>query len=184
MKEIEDHKQMLEHFPIDDLKKVADTMTDAVKKGNTIFFMGCGGSAGDAQHLAAELIGSFKIKDRKPIPAIALTTDTSILTAVGNDFGFDKIFERQVEGLVKSGDIVVGISTSGNSVAILNAIKKAKEKKAITIGFAGRTGGEMNEECHLILKMPADDGARIQEGHILSGHILCGLIESNMVLNK
>ncbi|MGE5582064.1 MAG: SIS domain-containing protein [Bacillota bacterium] len=148
----------------------------ALESGNTIFFMGNGGSAADSQHLAAELVGRFQ-KERKAMAAVALTTDTSIITSVGNDYGFESIFYRQVEALVKKGDVVVGISTSGNSPNVLKAIAKAKEEGAYTIGMTGENGGTLNSICDLCIKVPSKVTARIQEAHILIGHIICELIE-------
>ncbi|MFH0875114.1 MAG: SIS domain-containing protein [archaeon] len=182
MNDLEDHKNMIDNFPLNEVIKISDLMIKSVKQGKTIFFLGCGGSAADAQHLAAELIGSYRNRQRLPISAIALTTNTSVITAIANDFGFDSVFERQVSGLVREGDIVVGISTSGNSQSIINALLKAKEKKAITIGFLGNTGGMMKNICDYALLIPAKDTPRIQEGHILAGHILCGLIEDSVTI--
>ena len=147
-----------------------------VQRGRTVFFMGNGGSAADSQHLAAELVGRFK-QERRGLSAIALTTDTSILTAVGNDFGFDEVFARQVDALVRSGDLVVGLSTSGNSPNVVKALVAARAKGAVTVGMAGRTGGQLAEICDLCLKVPSDITARIQEAHILVGHMVCELVD-------
>ncbi|MFZ5649811.1 MAG: D-sedoheptulose-7-phosphate isomerase [Bacillota bacterium] len=144
--------------------------------GNTIYFLGNGGSAADCQHMAAELVGRFK-KERRGLPAVALTTDTSILTALGNDYGFEEIFTRQVEALVKPGDLVVGISTSGNSPNVVKALQLAKEKGALTVGLTGRHGGKLGNVCDLCIKVPSDVTARIQEAHILIGHIVCEMID-------
>ena len=152
----------------------------AIDNGQTIFFMGNGGSAADSQHLAAELVGRF-FKERKGLPSIALTTDTSILTAVGNDYGFDEVFRRQVEALVKPNDIIIGITTSGNSSNIIKAINQAKELGAITIGFTGKDGGQLKEICDHCLVIPSNNTARIQEAHILIGHILCEIIDEGVL---
>jgi D-sedoheptulose 7-phosphate isomerase len=153
----------------------------SVKSGGKILFFGNGGSAADAQHLATELTIRF-IKDRKPIPAIALTTDTSALTAAGNDLGFDHIFSRQIQALGNSGDIAIGISTSGNSPNILAGLKAAKENGLKTIGLTGRDGGAMKPLCDVILIVPSDVTARIQEMHITLGHMLCGALEKRLGL--
>lgn len=149
---------------------------NAIDNKNTIFFMGNGGSASDSQHLAAELVGRF-YKERKGLPSIALTTDTSILTAVGNDYGYDEIFSRQIEALVKPNDIVIGITTSGNSSNIIKGIYKAKESGALTIGLTGNDGGQLIEICDHCLVISSSNTARIQEAHILIGHIICEIIE-------
>ena len=147
-----------------------------IKRGNKLLICGNGGSAADSQHIAAELVGRFSM-ERKPLPAIALTTDTSILTAVGNDYSFDKIFERQVEALGKEGDILIGISTSGNSQNVLNAVKKAKELGLLTIGFCGKDGGELAKISHHSFVVKSFSTPRIQEVHITLGHVLCDFVE-------
>ncbi len=156
--------------------KFAEYCLQGLKQGRTVFFMGNGGSAADSQHLAAEFVGRF-VKERKGLPAIALTTDTSILTAVGNDYGFDTIFSRQVEALVRAGDVVVGLSTSGNSPNVVKALELAKELGATTIGLTGRGGGKMAAICDLCIRVPADVTARIQEAHIFIGHMVCELVD-------
>ena len=149
---------------------------DCLKNGNKILLFGNGGSAADAQHIAAELIGRYKT-ERKGLAAIALTTDTSALTAIGNDFGHDHVFERQVEALANSGDVAIGISTGGASANVVSALKLAKDLDCKTIGFSGRGGGEMNELCDINIVVPAQDTARIQEMHIVIGHTICHLID-------
>ena len=161
---------------LDDIARLGVLFAQAVKNGSCVFFMGNGGSAADSQHLAAEFVGRFQ-KERRGLPAIALTTDTSILTAVGNDYGFEAVFARQVEALAKAGDVVVGLSTSGNSANILKALQAAKARGAVTVGLTGRGGGKMAEICDLCVKVPADVTARIQEAHILIGHIACELVD-------
>ena len=138
--------------------------------------MGNGGSAADCQHLAAEFVGRFT-RERRALPSIALTVDTSILTAIGNDYGFDAVFSRQIEALANQGDVVIGISTSGNSPNVLNAMLVAKEKGCVTVAFTGETGGKLAPLCDLTLKIPSKVTARIQEMHILCGHILCDIAE-------
>ncbi|MBD5164542.1 D-sedoheptulose 7-phosphate isomerase [Helicobacter sp.] len=160
----------------EDLQKAAQMAISTLKNGGKILLCGNGGSAADSQHIAAELTGRYK-KERKGLCAIALTTDTSALTAIGNDYGYDSVFSRQVEALAKSGDLLLGISTSGNSKNVLNALKVAREIGCQTLGFSGREGGEMRNLCDVLLISPSNDTPRIQEMHILMGHILCDLIE-------
>lgn len=149
---------------------------DCLKNGNKILLFGNGGSAADAQHIAAELVGRYKT-ERKGLAAIALTTDTSALTAIGNDFGYDRVFDRQVEALANTGDVAIGISTGGSSANVASALKLAKDLDCKTIGFSGRGGGEMNELCDINIVVPAQDTARIQEMHIVIGHTICHLID-------
>lgn len=157
----------------------AQLIIEAYQKGGKILLMGNGGSAADAQHIAAELVGRFK-KERKPLPAIALTTDTSILTSIGNDYNFNEVFRRQVEALAQPEDVVIGISTSGNSTNVLLAIEKAKEIGAKTIGLSGNDGGKLLVASHLCLVVPSNNTPRIQESHITIGHILCDLVEQRL----
>ena len=145
---------------------IASVMANALRKSRTLFWAGNGGSASDAQHLAAELVGRFE-KDRPAIASIALTTDTSILTAVGNDYGFESVFSRQIEALGRQGDVLVAISTSGNSPNIVKAVQAAKERGVMTIGLLGKTGGKLKELVEYSLVVPSDNTARIQEAHIL-----------------
>ncbi len=152
---------------------------ETLKRGNKILLCGNGGSAADAQHIAAELVGRYKI-ERGGLPAIALTTDTSILTAIGNDYGYDRIFDRQVEALVNEGDLFIGISTSGNSLNVLSALLLAKEMGAKTLGLSGRGGGKLNYACDINLVVPSDDTPRIQEMHILFGHTMCQIIDDEL----
>ena len=173
-----------------DLKKtVAETLSseilDAAQKiqgrleaGGKLLLMGNGGSAGDAQHIAAELVGRFK-KERKAMPALALTVDTSSLTALGNDYGFNTIFERQVEALANKNDTVMGISTSGNSENVVRAVNKANSIGAFTIGLLGNDGGKLKDAVNLPIIIPSNDTARIQEVHITIGHIICEIIEED-----
>jgi D-sedoheptulose 7-phosphate isomerase len=149
---------------------------DCLKNGNKILLFGNGGSAADAQHIAAELVGRYKT-ERKGLAAIALTTDTSALTAIGNDYGYDCVFDRQVEALANTGDVAIGISTRGSSANVASALKLAKDLDCKTIGFSGRGGGEMNELCDINIVVPAQDTARIQEMHIVIGHTICHLID-------
>jgi D-sedoheptulose 7-phosphate isomerase len=150
-----------------------------LRNGNKILLAGNGGSAADCQHLAGELVSRFHY-DRPGLPAVALTTDTSILTAIGNDYGYEYLFARQIEALANSGDVFFAISTSGSSPNILQALQTAREKGVATVGLTGRSGGEMPALCEHCLCVPADSTPRIQEGHILVGHIICCLIEQGM----
>jgi D-sedoheptulose 7-phosphate isomerase len=161
---------------VPDIRQVAQTLIECITSGHTIYWCGNGGSAADAQHIAAELVGRFE-RDRKAIASVALTTDTSILTSVGNDYGFDSIFQRQVEALVRPGDVLVGLSTSGNSPNVLRAIEQANAQGAVAIGLLGRDGGRLKNLCRLSIVVPAENTARIQEMHALIGHILCDLVE-------
>lgn len=158
------------------LAQVAQTCVEALRRGNKILFAGNGGSAADAQHLAGELVSRFN-HDRPGLPAFALTTDTSVLTAIGNDYGYERVFARQVEAVGAQGDVFIGISTSGRSPNVLNALRVARERGLITVGFTGRAGGEMPPLCDYCLRVPADATPRIQEGHITLGHALCCMIE-------
>lgn len=160
------------------ISEVCNAVVDCLKKGNKILLFGNGGSAGDAQHIAAEFTGRF-LKERRSLPAIALTTDTSALTAIGNDYGFDRIFERQADGLAVKGDILFGISTSGNSSNVLKAFELGKERGCINIGLSGRDGGKMNELCDFNITVPSNITANIQEMHILIGHIICTAVDNN-----
>ena len=162
----------------DDIEKASIIIVNALKNGNKILLCGNGGSAADAQHIAAELTGRYK-SERRGLPGIALTTDTSALTAIGNDYGYDRVFDRQVESLANSGDVIIGISTSGNSNNIINALKLGQKMKCKTIGFTGRDGGAMNEVCDINLIVPSDNTPRIQEMHILFGHTICQIIDNN-----
>ena len=155
------------------------TCTTALRAGGKLLFAGNGGSAADAQHWAAELVGRFQF-DRPGLPAIALTTDSSILTAIGNDYGFERVFSRQIEAMGAPGDVLVAISTSGRSPNILAGIAAAKAKGLRVIGFGGATGGDMRAHCDTCFCIPSTETPRIQEGHEFVGHLLCALIEKEM----
>ncbi len=157
--------------------EVGKIIAQAIKEGNKLLLFGNGGSAADAQHIAAEIVGRFK-KERKALPAIALTTDTSVLTAVGNDYGFETIFERQIEALCMPGDVVIGITTSGNSENVIRGLSKAHALGATTVAFTGRKGGKVVDVAHYSFIVPSYDTARIQECHITLGHVLCELIDN------
>ena len=161
------------------LQEVATVCCTALHRGNKLLFAGNGGSAADAQHLAGELVSRFNF-DRPGLPAIALTTDTSVLTAIGNDSGYELVFARQVNAIGARGDIFIAISTSGRSGNILRALEEAREKGLVTVGLTGQTGGDMTVLCDHLIRIPSNETPKIQEGHIMLGHILCGLIEWTM----
>ena len=161
------------------IETAANLCIESLKKGNKILLFGNGGSAADAQHIAGELIGRFKL-ERNPIPAIALTTDTSILTSIGNDYGFDRVFERQIESLGCEGDIVIAISTSGNSKNVIEALKISKKNKMKSIGLLGCGGGQIKQLVDLPIVVPSSNTPRIQETHITIGHIICEEIEKEL----
>jgi D-sedoheptulose 7-phosphate isomerase len=162
------------------IAQFAKLISQAFRNGKKLLIFGNGGSAADAQHIAAEMVGRFQT-ERKPLPAVALTTDTSALTAIGNDYGFDKIFARQICALGNTGDVALAISTSGNSPNILKGLKAAKRAGMLTIGLTGRTGGKMKGLVDYCLCIPSEKTARIQESHILVGHILSGIVEKGYI---
>lgn len=161
------------------LEGATSACISSLQSGGKILLGGNGGSAADAQHIAGELVSRFAF-DRPGLPAIALTTDTSILTAIGNDYGFEKLFARQVQAHGSKGDVFIGYSTSGKSVNILRAFEEARAKGMVCIGLTGNRGGPMRELCDFLLEVPSADTPKIQEGHLVLGHILCGLIENTM----
>lgn len=173
---LETVNKTIEHMQ-EKLAEASQLAVKTLKNGNKILLCGNGGSAADAQHIAAELVGRYKT-ERRGLPAIALTTDTSALTAISNDYGYAKVFDRQVEALANKGDLLIGISTSGNSANILSAFKVAKDMGCNTLGMSGKNGGQMNEICDINLVVPSDDTPRIQEMHILIGHTLCQIIDN------
>ncbi len=183
-------REMLEHQSV--LQKTMENLQshiytacmisqEALRNGHKILLCGNGGSAADAQHIAAELSGRYKC-ERRGLPGIALTTDTSVLTAIGNDFGFDRIFDRQVEALAQKGDVLIGISTSGNSKNVIRALSLAQNMGCKTIGLSGRDGGAMSDFCDINIIVPSHDTARIQEMHIMIGHIICQAVDLSYVL--
>jgi len=163
----------------DKIEEITKAIILSIKNGGKIILFGNGGSAADAQHIQGELTHQFEIKDRKAIPCIALNTNISVLTAIGNDRSYDEVFERQVEGLVNDKDIVVGLTTSGNSINVIRGLEKAKEHGATTISFTGKDGGKIKDVADINLIIPSNSTARIQEAHITIGHIICGLIEKD-----
>lgn len=158
------------------IQKGTNMLTEVLQAGSKVLIAGNGGSAADAQHIAAELTGRY-VKERMALPAIALTVDTSALTAISNDYGYDHVFSRQIAALARPGDLFIAISTSGNSKNVIHALHTAKEYGCLTLGLSGRDGGEMNELCDLNIVVPDDTTARIQEMHILIGHIFCKAID-------
>lgn len=179
IEELTDHQNLIQKVITDlagDIEKACGMIIATILDGNKVLLAGNGGSAADAQHIAAELSGRF-VKERKPLPGIALTTDTSAITSIANDYGYDYVFSRQLEAIAQPGDLFIGISTSGNSQGVLNAFESARYCKCNTLGLSGRTGGKMNGLCDLNIVVPSNVTARIQEMHILIGHILCKAID-------
>ena len=172
-------KRIVAETMADSIEKAIEAMCSALRAGKKVLLMGNGGSAADAQHIAAELVSRFK-KERKAIPAISLSTDTSILTAIGNDYGFGKVFERQIEALGNKGDVVIGISTSGNSENVYRAMKLAKEMGLKTIGLLGNDGGKIKDFSDIPLIVPSKNTPRIQEAHITIEHIICEGVEKKI----
>ena len=162
-----------------DITKVTDLIVEAFNNGNKLLFCGNGGSAADAQHLAAEFSGRYYL-DRPPLHAEALHTDTSFMTAVSNDLSFDDVYARLIQGIGKQGDILIGMSTSGNSKNVIKALEEAKKKKIITIGFTGKGNGNMKSYCDYLINIPSDDTPRIQECHLMLGHAICELVEKEL----
>jgi D-sedoheptulose 7-phosphate isomerase len=182
-------KHFMEHHELlsrmnstyNDIKKVSKILIDCLKKNKTVFWCGNGGSASDSQHLAGELVGRF-VNDRKPLKSISLNADSAVMTCIVNDYGYEQIFSRQVEALGNEGDVLIGISTSGNSLNVLNALKVANDKNMQTVGLLGKGGGMVSSIVKQSIIIPSDSTARVQEMHILTGHILCDLIEDGLNL--
>jgi len=163
-----------------DIKKASELMVKCIISGNKVIFAGNGGSAADSQHLAAELVNRFRM-ERRPMAGLALTTDTSVITSIGNDYSFDDIFTKQLKALGQKGDVFLAISTSGNSRNILNALRVARDMEIGSIGLTGKGGGSMKDLVDVLIDVPSTDTARIQEAHILIGHILCEIVEREVV---
>lgn len=177
---IETKKKILgDEALLGEIERAATACVEAYRRGNKTLLAGNGGSAADAQHIAAELVGRYGF-DRPSIPSLALTTDTSNLTAIGNDYGYDKVFSRQLEGMGAEGDVFFGISTSGNSENVLNAFESAKAKGIITVALVGKDGGKMAQMADIAIVVPSNATPRIQESHILIGHIICDVIEKEL----
>ena len=177
--ELEEHIAVCRKLSLKEVKAAAEASITALRNGNRILICGNGGSAADAQHFSAELVGRYK-KERKGLPAIALTTDSSAVTAISNDYGYDRVFSRQVEALGEKGDLLFLISTSGNSQNLMEAAKIAKEKGIRTVGLLGKGGGKLLLLCDNAILVPSDNTPRIQEMHGMAIHMLCGLIESEL----
>lgn len=179
LNELNLHKQTIDRVIatlVPQIEKACEMITATISSGSKVLLAGNGGSAADAQHIAAELTGRF-VKERKGLPGIALTVDTSALTAISNDYGYENVFARQLEAFAQPLDLFIALSTSGSSANIINALHKAKEIGCITIGLSGKSGGAMNELCDLNIVVPEENTARIQEMHILIGHILCKAVD-------
>ena len=172
-------KEELHKSQVENIEKAARLIIACFKAGCKVLVFGNGGSAADSQHIAAELVGRFR-KERSPLAAIALTTNTSTLTAIANDYGYNVTFARQVEALVKEGDVALGLSTSGNSKNVIAALEKARSLGARTIALTGAGGGAMKDLCDCLIAVHSKDTARIQESHIMIGHIICELVESEL----
>jgi len=179
-RKLAEHATVIERIGDEDIVKIekaAQMIVDCYKKGGKVVLFGNGGSAADAQHIAAELVGKYKL-ERKALPAIALNINTSIITAIGNDYGFEKVFSRQVEALVNENDVVIALSTSGNSENVIAGVLRAKDRGAKVVALTGSSGGRLKESADILLNVPSDDTPRIQEAHITIGHIICGLVEN------
>lgn len=180
--QLQAHRDVIKRIEVEMTPLIAEftiLLVDTFRRGGKLLVMGNGGSAADSQHFVAEIVGRFKM-ERRGLPAVALSTDTSIMTAIGNDYGFDMVFRRQVEALADAGDMVVGISTSGNSANVRNALTLAREKGCRTVGLLGKDGGSIKELCDLALVVPSDDTPRVQEGHGVIIHIVCDLVEKTI----
>jgi D-sedoheptulose 7-phosphate isomerase len=181
-KQLQDHQALFHTIETElatPIAQLAERLIETLKIGNKLMIMGNGGSAADAQHFAGEIVSRFRM-ERPGLPAISLSTDTSIITAIGNDYGFERIFSRQVEALAAPGDAVIGISTSGNSPNVLKALEVARQAGCTTIGLLGKDGGNIKAVCDIPLIIPSNDTPRVQEGHITVIHILCDLIEQGL----
>ncbi|MCZ6490754.1 MAG: D-sedoheptulose 7-phosphate isomerase [Acidobacteria bacterium] len=178
-KELEESCRVKQQFSVELKKQIvrlAEQVAAALDAGGTVFLIGNGGSAADAQHIAAELVVRLG-RSRRALAAVALTTNTSTLTAIANDNSYDEVFSRQVEAFVRPGDVLIGLSTSGNSKNVLRGLEEGNRKKALTVGWTGESGGKLPEVAALCLRIPSSDTQRIQECHITIGHILCGMVE-------
>lgn len=179
---IQEHLRIISEFSSQSavLEQIARAMSASLRIGGQILWCGNGGSAADSQHLAAELVGRFR-RERRGLPSIALSTNTSILTAIGNDYGYDRVFSRQVEAIASRGDVLVGISTSGNSQNVIAAMETARLMGVVTVAFTGAGGGKMASAADYLVEVPSSDTARIQEAHILAGHLVCDWVEIDCV---
>ena len=186
VKQLQDAARLYAELPpqlIDLIAQAGERMSAAIRAGRKLIWFGNGGSATQSQHMAAEFVGRFQ-KERRSLPSISLTENMASVTAIGNDYAFEQIFSRQLEGLAQPGDVVIGLSTSGNSPNVLLALRKARESGLTTIGLTGGSGGQMATSCDLCLCVPSKVTARIQEVHLTIGHILCGYVESALGVNR
>ena len=186
VKQLQDAARLYAELPpqlIDLIAQAGERMSAAIRAGRKLIWFGNGGSATQSQHMAAEFVGRFQ-KERRSLPSISLTQNMASVTAIGNDYAFEQIFSRQLEGLAQPGDVVIGLSTSGNSPNVLLALRKARESGLTTIGLTGGSGGQMATSCDLCLCVPSKVTARIQEVHLTIGHILCGYVESALGVNR
>ena len=174
---IQTKEKLIANIPL--IIEVAEEIADAIKNGGKVIFCGNGGSAADSQHIVGEFLGKFQ-KNRQPYPAMALTTNTSTITAISNDFSFDEIFARQIQAICSDKDVVVGISTSGNSTNVIKAIEEAEKKGAYTIALTGDDGGQLAKKAKKTIKVPSNNTQRIQESHILLGHLISGIVEKKI----
>jgi D-sedoheptulose 7-phosphate isomerase len=183
--ELKEHIEAIQELEgrTEELETIVELLVACYNNRGKVVLFGNGGSAADAQHIAAELVGKFKI-DRKSLPAVALPTNPSVVTAIANDFNFDAVFARQVETFVDDRDVAVGLSTSGNSKNVVNGLRKAKEQGAVTIAFVGRHGGAAKDIADVVFQVSSENTQRIQEVHITAGHIICGLVEEQLFLKK
>lgn len=181
LKRINEHREAIDRLlsdSADTIKKIAETIIDCYKHDGKVILFGNGGSCSDSMHLAAELVSRYYL-DRKSLPAMALTDNVS-LTAIGNDYSYEDVFAKQVEGFVNRGDVAIGISTSGNSKNVVKAVEKAKELGGVAVGFTGRKGGALKDKVDICLNVPSDDTPRIQEGYMVAGHIICEIVENEL----
>ena len=182
IEQLNDHQKVIDNIIKDLIYTISDVVNIIItsyNNGGKVILIGNGGSSADSQHIAAELVGRFKL-ERNPLPAIALTTNTSILTALANDYGYDTVFSRQIDALANEKDVLMAISTSGNSSNIIKAVETAKLKNIKVIGMTGKTGGKLKNMVDILINIPSDDTPRIQEGHIMIGHIICCLVEKEL----
>ncbi len=174
---LDEHKKALENFPVEEVRKIAETIAAALKNGNKLLICGNGGSCSDSQHFAGEIVGRFQ-QERPGLPAIALTADSAVMTCLGNDYGYEMAFARQVQALGNKGDVFVGISTSGNSANVVKAAETAKEKGLTVIVFTGIKDAKLHKICDMAFRSPSAITAAIQEMHITAIHIICGIVEN------
>lgn len=179
--QLDDHLKVVEQTRslIPQMESMARQITECIRGGRTVLWMGNGGSAAEAQHISTELVGRLN-RERPGMSSIALTADTAALTAIANDYGFERVFERQIDAICRSGDVVVGLTTSGNSKNVLMGLRLARERGAYVIGMSGASGGQLGDLCDLTIRVPSDNAQRIQEVHLFIGHVVCEQIEADL----